>query len=106
MVSAHPKLSRRYRTFVGYHLARRLVADILAGRIGEVLRSLKENRAAPPLRFSVRDLVHCYLAGSARRKALVCQLQQRPLLAASAAFNARSSVDASREGHGALARAA
>ena len=77
LVAAHPDLARRYREVIGYHLARRILADLLRGRLVLALRSLRENRAAPALAFSWRELIRGYAAGSAQRRMAVAELHER-----------------------------
>jgi glycosyltransferase involved in cell wall biosynthesis len=78
LAEAHPMLAQRYRTLLGYHVARRLLADALAGRWEDVVRSLRENRRAPTLRFSPWALLRSYLEGSRLRRNLARQLWTPP----------------------------
>lgn len=78
LVDAHPHLARSYRTLLGYHVARHLLSRLLAGRLRELIQELRENHASPWLAFSLGELLRCYRAGSAQRRAWTAELRRRP----------------------------
>ena len=76
MLEPHPDMARRHRDLIAYHVARHVITELFRGRWWGVHGALRENRRAPMLGFTLRELRKSYGSGGTRRRGLVAALRR------------------------------
>lgn len=78
LLTRHPHLRERYPDIVAYMVARRLLSNLVQGRLGILRAELRANSADPALAFSAASLVTGYLRGRTERKRIAGEAWRRP----------------------------
>jgi glycosyltransferase involved in cell wall biosynthesis len=71
LLEVHPELSHQYDGLIRYHIARHVLSDLLRGRIGNVVSSMRANYESRKLNVSVMDLANGYRTGRDLRRSVV-----------------------------------
>ena len=65
--AANSDVAKKYRDLVGRRVAERLLVQLLALRIGQLVADFRSNRLEPALGFSVAELVGSLIKGFLRQ---------------------------------------
>lgn len=71
LLEVHPELSDQYDGLIRYHIARHVLADLIRGRIGNVVSSMRANYESRKLNVSMKDLASGYREGREMRRGVV-----------------------------------
>lgn len=78
LLSRHPGIQEQYPDITAYMVARKLLSNLLQGRIRELVSDYQANKSSQALQFSLARLVAGYVAGRKQRRQIVREVKNLP----------------------------